>query len=43
MTTALPNSKITIKKTKTLEVRNAKDNSEKMVESIISSGNETEI
>ena len=43
MTTALSNSKIPIKKTKTLEVRNAKEYSEKMIESIISSGNEAEI
>ena len=43
MTTALSNSKIPIKKTKTLEVRNTKECSEKMIESLISSGNEAKI
>ena len=43
MTTALSNSKIPIKKAKTLEVRNAKEHSDKMIESLISSGNEAEL
>ena len=43
MTTVLPNSKIPIKRTKTLEVRKAKEYSEKMIEALISSGNEAEI
>ena len=43
MTTVLSNSKTSIKRTKTLQVRNAKEYSEKMIESLISVGNESEI
>lgn len=43
MTTVLSNSKIPIKRTKTLQVRKSKEYSEKMIESLISIGNESEI
>ena len=43
MNTVLSNSKVPIKRTKTLQVRKAKEYWENMIESLISSGNETEI